>query len=93
MGLDKAIEHKKEHRKPYRGSKAIDCTCRNHGGCDWCLENRMYARKKVEEKLKKELTEFEKGVIIQKRPQEKGEKIWIFGQLREFQKQADIPLR
>lgn len=64
MSLEKAIEHKKEHRKPYRGSKAIDCTCRNHGGCDWCLENRMYARKKVEEKLKKELTEFEKGVII-----------------------------
>ena len=36
MSLDKAIEHGKERRKPYRGSKAIDPTCRNHGGCVWC---------------------------------------------------------
>lgn len=40
MSLDKAIEHGKEKRKPYRGSKAIDPTCRNHGGCEWCKENR-----------------------------------------------------
>ena len=32
MSLDKAIEHGKEHRKPYRGAKAVDKTCRNHGG-------------------------------------------------------------
>ena len=42
MSLDKAIQHGKEHRKPYRGSKAIDATCRNHGGCPWCEENRKY---------------------------------------------------
>ena len=42
MSLDKAIEHGKEKRKPYRGSKAIDRTCRNHGGCDWCRENRLH---------------------------------------------------
>lgn len=42
MSLDKAIEHGKEHRKPYTGSKAIDRTCRNHCGCDWCLENRLH---------------------------------------------------
>ena len=40
--LDKAIEHGKEHRKPYRGSKAIDYFCRNHGGCSWCEENRKH---------------------------------------------------
>ena len=34
MSLDKAIIHGKEKRKQYRGSKAIDCTCRNHGS--WC---------------------------------------------------------
>jgi len=45
--LDKAIEHGKEHRKPYRGSKRFDCTCRNHGSCDYCLSNRLakYIRK------------------------------------------------
>jgi len=33
MSLDKAIQHGKEHRKPYHGAKAIDQTCRNHGSC------------------------------------------------------------
>ena len=42
MSLDKAIEHGKERRKPYRGSKAIDPSCRNHGGCPWCEENRKH---------------------------------------------------
>lgn len=42
MALDKAIKHGKEHRKPYRGSKVIDKTCRNHGGCPWCEENRKH---------------------------------------------------
>lgn len=40
--LDKAIENGKEFRKPYKGSKAIDPSCRCHGGCPWCLGNRMY---------------------------------------------------
>lgn len=42
MSLDKAIKHGKEHRKPYTGSKAIDGTCRNHGGCPWCEGNRKH---------------------------------------------------
>lgn len=42
MALDKAIKSGKEHRKPYRGSKCIDPTCRNHGGCPWCEENRKH---------------------------------------------------
>lgn len=42
MSLDKAIEHGKEKRKPYYGSKTIDHTCRNHGGCEWCAENRKH---------------------------------------------------
>lgn len=42
MSLDKSISHGKEHRKPYRGSKAIDPTCRNHGGCPVCEENRKH---------------------------------------------------
>ena len=49
MALDKAIQHGKEHRKPYTGGKAIDRTCRNHGSCDWCKGNRymllMYRKK------------------------------------------------
>lgn len=48
MSLDKAIEHGKEKRKPYRKSKAIDATCRNHGSCPWCEGNRTYSDKKKE---------------------------------------------
>lgn len=42
MSLDKAIEHGKEKRKPYHGSKAVDRSCRNHGDCPWCERNRRY---------------------------------------------------
>lgn len=48
MSLDKAIEHGKEHRKPYYKAKAIDPTCRNHGSCDVCKRNRLYKFKKAE---------------------------------------------
>lgn len=40
--LDKAIASGKEKRKPYTGAKAIDRTCRNHGGCAWCEGNRLH---------------------------------------------------
>jgi len=42
MSLDKAIEHKKEHRKQYRGAKAVDKSCRNHGGCPHCEARRKH---------------------------------------------------
>jgi hypothetical protein len=29
-------------RKPYTGSKAFDSTCRNHGSCSYCYNNRMH---------------------------------------------------
>lgn len=48
MSMDKAIEHGKEKRKQYRGAKAVDCTCRNHGSCEWCLSNRLHKFKKKE---------------------------------------------
>lgn len=48
MSLDKAIRYGKEKRKPYRGSKAVDRTCRNHGECEWCKENRLHKFNKFE---------------------------------------------
>lgn len=41
MSLQKAIKHGKEHSKPYTDSKAFDKSCRNHGGCDFCKDNRL----------------------------------------------------
>lgn len=59
MSMRKAIASGKEHRKPYYGSKDFDKTCRNHGGCPWCLENRMYKDMKKIEKMLDMMTEFE----------------------------------
>ena len=65
MSLDKAIEHHKEHRKPYRGGKAIAKSCRNHGGDPACLSDRFLQVSKENEKakaLEKELGLLIKGV-------------------------------
>ena len=48
MSLDKAIKHGKEHRKPYRGAKAIDPTCRNHGGDPWVENQIKYKKRKAD---------------------------------------------
>ena len=42
MSLDKAIAHGKEKRQPYRDSRAIAKSCRNHGTCTYCEENRRH---------------------------------------------------
>ena len=55
MSLDRAIEHGKEHRKPYRGSKAFDSSCRCHGGCPWCERNRMFSQKRKDLDAKEQI--------------------------------------
>ena len=57
MSLNKSIKHGKEHRKPYRGSKNFDKSCRNHGGCDFCKDNRLYSTNKAFEAAKQQLKE------------------------------------
>jgi len=42
MSLDKAIKYGKEHRKQYTGSKVYFTSCRNHGNCPWCEEDRKH---------------------------------------------------
>ena len=59
MALDKAILHKKEHRKPYHGGKAIAHSCRNHGSCVWCEMNRKYKYLKKEKNFLDKLKEWE----------------------------------
>ena len=57
MSLDKAIEHRKEKRKPYYDSRAVDHTCRNHGSCKWCESNRRFKMRDRRPELKEEETE------------------------------------
>ena len=57
MSLDKAIKYGKEWRKEYcrengTYAKAVSRACRNHGGCQWCLENRIHKYRKKEEAAK-----------------------------------------
>ena len=68
MSLEKAIEHNKERRKPFSKetgtyAKFIDCTCRNHGSCYWCLSNRTYKNQKRELSSEEQLEEFEEKEI------------------------------
>lgn len=50
--------HNKTVKHPYTGSKAIDKTCRCHGGCDWCRDNRQYQSNKKLQEMKQKLDEF-----------------------------------
>jgi len=45
MSLDKAIESGKEKRKPYRGSKAVNQSCRDNT-CPWCAGNVEHKHKR-----------------------------------------------
>lgn len=56
--LDKAIASGKERRKPYRGAKAIDRSCRNHGGCAWCEGNRLHKYRSELARMKREEKEY-----------------------------------
>lgn len=59
MGLDKAIEHEKEKRKKYYGAKAVDRTCRNHGSCDHCRDNRLYHQSVADKAMNDALRDYE----------------------------------
>ena len=63
MTLNKAIEHGKEHRKQYTGAKAVDKTCRNHGSCAWCEENRKHSRIKRELAAEQYMEVYEEGEV------------------------------
>ena len=58
MSLVKAIQHNKEKRKPYRGSKAFDCSCRNHGSCGYCESNRTLFDKKARMRVEGQVDEW-----------------------------------
>lgn len=56
--LDKAIEHGKEYRKQYTGAKLCDRTCRNHGSCPQCKQNRTFSFTRNNWRSKRELEEY-----------------------------------
>lgn len=62
MSLEKAIQSGKEKRKAYRKSKAFDRSCRNHGTCNWCYDNRMYRTNRELERIAWEEIDFEENI-------------------------------
>lgn len=42
MSLNKAIYYGKEYREPYYRSGRFDMSCRPHGRCPYCLNNRIH---------------------------------------------------
>jgi len=46
-------------KNPYTKSKRFDKSCRNHGGCPYCLSNRLHKHHKKLWPFKKELTKDE----------------------------------
>lgn len=66
MSLDKAIKSGKEKRKPYRKAKAVYSTCRNHGSCKWCEENRTHQKLKIKNFIKMEEKQYDKERNISK---------------------------
>ena len=57
MGLDKSIKAGKEKRKPYKGAKACDPSCRNHMRCPYCRKGRLLRLAKRDKDTKREMME------------------------------------
>lgn len=49
MSFDKHYPNRKDRRKQYhRRAERNDMTCRPHGGCPYCKNNRLHTHKKKE---------------------------------------------
>ena len=58
----------KDWRKPWRGdrkSSNFDSSCRNHGSCGYCEDNRTYQYKKARLDTKEQLDEWVGGTSVE----------------------------
>jgi hypothetical protein len=58
MSFDHNYPNRKDHRRPYRDSRRIDCTCRNHGSCPWCKRRRLFDQIKTEAAIEQDYLDF-----------------------------------
>jgi hypothetical protein len=66
MAFSKDIQLCKEHRKQYRGAAAWDKSCRPHGGCDWCKDDRTFQDQKARSGADARLKDIETEIDIYK---------------------------
>lgn len=69
MSLSKAIKSGKERRIEYgtKGQpycKAVDKSCRNHGGCPWCEGNRINKNKAKDKNARTQILKYKKGEYL-----------------------------
>jgi len=62
MSLWKAIQHGKERRRRHHGSKALDRSCRNHGSCPRCQDDRLHQAHKATAAADQKLKDFREGI-------------------------------
>lgn len=46
MSFENDYPNRKDWRKPYHGSKAVDATCRPGGDCPYCNRGRQHKHKR-----------------------------------------------
>lgn len=47
MSFDNHYPNRKDRRREYHGSRAVDRSCRPHCGCPWCRNSRRNAERKA----------------------------------------------
>ena len=59
MSFDKAYPNRKDWRKPYvRRSGQSDRSCRNHGSCPYCENNRLFRVRQMQMRGQEQLHDF-----------------------------------
>jgi hypothetical protein len=57
MSFDNTYSKRKDWRNSYLHSQRFDRSCRPHGGCGYCRDNRLYSYKKRKLKAQTSLEE------------------------------------
>lgn len=63
MSFDKHYPNRKDRRKPYRKAARFDRSCRNHGGCPYCENNRLHNNKRRGIIAEQEIEDYKKGKL------------------------------
>lgn len=59
MSFDnKYYPNRKDWRKPLRGAKRVDRSCRNHGSCSYCQSSRTHKNDIREASINEQIEEF-----------------------------------
>ena len=63
VGFDKNYPNRKDRRKEYRDSRNFDTTCRCHGSCPYCQNNRLFFDRKARRAAELDLIAYEKDLL------------------------------